>query len=366
MPSRRDFLLSAGAVAALSAGCGSTRPGSAIQPIDVPGAAAWDWPIGTPQSQGMNAAALARTLDAGTDLRALRSLLVVRNGVLVAERYYGSGTADDLFGVQSVTKSVSSVLVGQAIGAGKIASVSATVRELLPEAAARAPDAPAARLTLAQILTGRTGLRYDWSTDSRALATAADPVRHALDLPADQPAGSAWSYNDAAVHLLSPILQRAQGIDIAALAARDLFAPLGIRRYAWPRDRAGQPLAYGGLQLRTRDLVKLPWTMLDGGRWQGRQVIPASWVAESLRSHGPASWQAPPIVDTGYGYLWFTGALAGRPVMWGWGYGGQFALLAPSLRLAVATAATPPPIAELASQTQAMAALVARMVQAAA
>jgi len=74
----------------------------------VPGAAAWDWPIGTPQSQGMDAAALARTLDAGADLRALRSLLVVRNGVLVAERYYGNGTADDLFGVQSVTKSVSS------------------------------------------------------------------------------------------------------------------------------------------------------------------------------------------------------------------------------------------------------------------
>lgn len=366
MHSRRDVLLTAGAVAALSAGCGSARTGSVTLPVDVPGAADWDWPIGTPQSQAMDPTAVARTLDAGADLRALRSLLVVRNGVLVAERYYGGSAVDDLRGIQSVTKSVSSMLVGQAIGAGKIASVSATVRELLPGAAARTPDAPAARLTLAQILTGRTGLRYDWSNDGRALAAAADPVRYALELAAEQPAGTAWSYNDAAVHLLSPMLQRAQGIDIAALAARDLFAPLGIRRYAWQRDRSGLPQAYGGLQLRTRDLIKLPWTLLDGGRWQGRQVIPESWAADSLRRHGPSSWPAPPIADVGYGYLWFNGTLDGRLVMWGWGYGGQFALLAPSLRLAVATAAVTPPIAELAAQTQAVIALVARMVRAAA
>jgi len=365
MPSRRDFLMTAGAAAALCAGCGSTRTGPVTQPVDVPGAAAWDWPVGTPQAEGMDATAVARTLDAGADLRALRSLLVVRHGVLVAERYYGGASADDLLGIQSVTKSVSSMLVGQAIGAGKIGGVSATVRELLPEATARIPDAPAARLTLAHVLTGRTGLRYDWSTDGRALATSADPVRFALDLPADQPAGTAWSYNDAAVHLLSPILQRAQGMDIAALATRDLFAPLGIRRYAWSRDRTGLPFAHGALQLRTRDLVKLPWTMLDGGRWQGRQVIPAAWVPDSLRRHGPAGWPAPPITDVGYGYLWFNGTLDGRPLIWGWGYGGQFALLAPSLRLAVATAAVPPPVAELANQTQAMFALVAQMVRAA-
>ena len=67
-------------------------------------------------------------------------------------------------------------------------------------------------------------------------------------------------------------------MDLAALAARDLFAPVGIERFSWRRDRLGQPTAYGGLALSTRDLMKLAWTMLDGGRWQGLQALRTAWA----------------------------------------------------------------------------------------
>jgi CubicO group peptidase (beta-lactamase class C family) len=168
------------------------------------------------------------------------------------------------------------------------------------------------------------------------------------------------------VSLLAPILQRAQGADLAVLAARQLFDPLGIERFTWRRDRDGHPLAPGGLALRTRDLLKLAVLMMEGGRWRETQVLPESWVAESLAPQGPATWRAGPVSDVGYGLLWFTGYLHGRRVAWAWGYGGQFALLAPELKLAVATAATSPPPAALKEQTDAVMTLVGKMVEAAA
>ncbi|MEJ8848660.1 serine hydrolase domain-containing protein [Variovorax rhizosphaerae] len=358
---RRDLLLAA-AAAALTAGCRSTR-------IDMPpaqkvaGAIPSDWPSASPESQGIDAAALADALDAGARLPAMRSLVVVRNGMLVGERYYGGATVDELLPINSVTKSVSSMLVGQAFQRGQLPGLSATVGSLLPEAAARAPGSVVTGVSLQQILSGRTGLDYDWRTQTPLFASAADPVQFALGLTASKAGPDAWSYNDAAVGLLSPILQRAHGLDMADVASRDLFAPLGIERLAWRRDRTGNPLAYGGLVLRTRDLAKLAWTMVDGGKWRGTQVLPASWVAESTRPRGPADWRVTPITDIGYGDLWFTGSMHGRRVVWGWGYGAQFALLVPELRMAVVTAALAPRV-DAYAQNNAVMALVAQVVRA--
>jgi CubicO group peptidase (beta-lactamase class C family) len=125
-------------------------------------------------------------------------------------------------------------------------------------------------------------------------------------------------------------------------------------------------LAFGGLALRTRDLLKLATLMLDGGQWRGAAVLPAAWVVESTQARSPVSWQVAPVENIGYGRLWFTGKLHDRPVVWGWGYGGQFALWVPELWLAVATAATSPPLPVLKSQTDAVMALIGRVVQAAA
>ena len=94
-------------------------------------------------------------------------------------------------------------------------------------------------------------------------------------------------------------------------------------------------------------------------------MLPESWVAQSLMPKGPATWRPGNVTDVGYGFLWFTGRLHGQRVAWAWGYGGQFALLAPELNLAVAASATSPPQSALRQQTDAVMSLVANMVQAA-
>ena len=350
MTTRRNLLLAAAAFPAV---------GSA------PAATPTDWDEAAADGQGMQAGAVADTLQAGASVPALRALLAARNGVLVAERYYGSARADELQAIQSATKSVCSMLVGLALRDGRIRSLDDTVAQLIPEAVAEVPGSPAATVTLRQILSGRTGLAYDWQ--SRDLFGQRQLVRHALARPAEPVPPPGWSYNDAMVALLAPILARAHGGEsLSTLAERQLFAPLGIDSHHWQRDRDGQPLAPGGLSLRPRDLLKIAALMNDGGRWRGAQVLPEAWVAESLATAGPATWRARPLADVGYGYLWFTGRLHGRRVAWAWGYGGQFALLAPELNLVVATAATPPPPSALAAQNDALMTLVGRLVQAAA
>ncbi len=338
--------------------------GASLCALPALGAAVADWEAAAPESQGLRAGPVAATLEAGETCPGLRALLVARRGVLVAERYYAGATAESLQPINSATKSVCSMLVGPALRDGGLKSLDETVAKLIPDALADVPDSPAGPVTLRQLLSGRSGLAFDPAQFGQ-LAAAKPLVRYALSRPALPVAAPGWSYNDAMVSLLAPILERAQGADLAVLAARQLFDPMGIERFSWRRDRDGNPLAPAGLALRTRDLLKLAALMVEGGRWRGRQLLPETWVAESLTPQGPASWRAGPMAEVGYGLLWFTGRLHGQRVAWAWGYGGQFALLAPELKLAVATAATSPPSSALAAQTNAVMTLVDTMVEAA-
>lgn len=313
---------------------------------------------------GAEALALDDAFAAGAAVPSLRAIVVMRDGLLLGERYYGGAGVDDLQPVHSATKSVVSLLVGLAVERGRLA-LDAPLKSLLPEAFAEVPDSVFADVTPAQVLAGRTGIGFDLFRGGQELASAADPLRRVLALPRAPVAPSGWSYNDAAVGLLAPLLERAEGHDLAALAERGLFAPLGISRHAWRRDGRGRPTAYGGLALRPRDLARIAWLAVDRGRWRDRQVVPPAWIERATTAHGPADWRLPPIADIGYGDLWFTGTLDGRRVAWGWGYGGQFAFAVPELRLAIATAATAPPPAQLRAQTDAVMAVVTAIVRAA-
>jgi CubicO group peptidase (beta-lactamase class C family) len=349
MSTRRSFVMGGTALAA----------GHAL------GINAADWDADAPEAKGMRAGVVAETLRAGESVPGLRALLVAHRGVLVVERYYAGANAETLQPINSATKSVCSMLVGLALRDGRLKSLDDTVAQLLPEAIADVPDSPAGPVTLRQILSGRSGLAFD-PMQFGQLAGAKPLVRYALGRPGVPVVPPGWSYNDAMVALIAPILARAQGADLSVLAARQLFDAMGIERFEWRRDRDGNPLAPAGLVMRTRDLLKIAAVMMEGGRWRGTQVLPESWAKESLTPLGPATWRAGPVTEVGYGFLWFTGSLHGHRVAWAWGYGGQFSLLAPELKLAVATAATSPPPSALREQTDAVMTLVGRMVAAAA
>jgi CubicO group peptidase (beta-lactamase class C family) len=322
-----------------------------------------DWPAASPESQGIDKTGLdaildpAKILDVSKSLYTLRSVVVVRNGFLIDERYYDKSNISTLRYIASVTKSVTSILVGIALEQGKFRSLDQTIGELLPEAAAKAPASAVNGVTLAQILTQTSGFPSDRQSDTRNL----EP--QVKDIPLEPISPPVWRYSSAAVSLISPILARAIGGSVEDFAKAALFSPLGIDDYDWRRDAVGNVRTDSGLRLRARDLAKLAWVMADAGRWRGRQVVPARWVAESTRRHTAIGWHLGPMTDIDYGYLWYTGTMRGRGVVLAWGYGAQFALVVPSLNLVVVTLADAPGATELGKQNAEVMALVARIVE---
>ena len=176
---RRDFVMSGASLAA----------GQAVG-IEAP-----DWDVGAPETSGMRAGDVADTLNAGESLPSLRALLVSHRGVLVAERYYSGAGPEDLRPINSATKSVCSMLVGQALRDGRIRASTRRFRNCC-QTIDEVPDSPARSVTLrAGTLRAIRGLAFD-PTHFGQLAGAKPLVRDALSRPAIPVAPPGWSYND--------------------------------------------------------------------------------------------------------------------------------------------------------------------------
>ena len=293
-------------------------------------------------------AALADTLDselAGEEYERLRSLLILSSGRTVYERYFHSApTAQhDVF---AVTKSVTGILVGIAIGEGLIDDVDETLASLLPDRVARTP-AEVAQVTLEQVLTDRAGLSNESPVDPTD--PTGDWVAGLLANPVAAP-GARFEYSDASVALLSAILARATGRSVLSYAREKLFAPLGIdlspfaQVNAWRRtgsiagagfgagvDLQGSDIGSSGLRLTGQDMAKLGLLMLQGGRWEGRQVVPAQWVRQATTTQADTG-----AFQVGYGYQWWTGRTSdGEPKFEALGAGRQTILVVPDRQLVV-------------------------------
>jgi CubicO group peptidase (beta-lactamase class C family) len=308
------------AVAAVAVAVGS-RSGSAAT-VEENGV----WPTAAPADVGVDGDALQR-LDAGMaeSNPDVLALLVARDGRLVFERYYGGATVAERFDLQSVTKTVVSVLVGMAIGDGKL-DLDATLAEVFPSQIVAAVDPRVRGITVRQLLTMTAG----WGPASPAdFAFSIDPVRVLLGRPlADRP-GRRFVYDNGSYHLLSAAVSAATERTAAGFARDRLFRPLGFGDSPWQADDSGLSLGPGGLYLHARDLAKLGQLFLNGGRWDGRQLVPERYVRDSTR---PQSEGGPPG-GTRYGYgWWISSSPAGFQAT---GYGGQTLLVVPERDLVV-------------------------------
>jgi CubicO group peptidase (beta-lactamase class C family) len=336
-------------LALLGVACGGGNPAQpaapgAEGPLTPPATIADDWPVASPQDAGLDAAALTSTVNTVRrgQRGALHSLLVVRGGRLVVEEYFGGSSRDDLHTQQSVTKSVTSLLVGIAVDEGRIRSADERVLDFFPEHAdLRGADPRRDALTLEDLLTMRTGLAwseepYAGSDLQRLNDSRGDWVRFVLDRPMREEPGTRWQYNSGGTIVLAGVLRQAAGGDVADYARRVLFEPLGIRGERWfrsPYDRL--PHTGGGLSLRARDMARLGELVLRGGRAGGRQVVSRTWLQDSARrAAGPIGW--PRTVY--YGRLWWIFPPAGRAtadVVTASGAGGQWIFVVPPLELVV-------------------------------
>jgi CubicO group peptidase (beta-lactamase class C family) len=319
------------------------------------------WRTAPPAQAGMDPKVLA-VLDTNVAYHPqLRSLLVVRHGYLVYERYW-NGDAHSGQEAFSVTKSFTAALVGIALRDHHLKSLNQRVGELLAAHLPPGADPRLAKVTVRQLLTMSSGLACDESRPdcdgdlTYRLYQSRDWVRHILARKPVTKAGATFAYSNASSHLLSAIVADTTGRSTLAFARAKLFAPLGIHtehafqpvgaafptpaeerayegaKVAWVTDPQGYHSGFAGLQLPARDLAKLGYLYLNGGRWDGVQVVPAGYVRASTQrqSHPPPGYRF-----DGYGYQWWVTSEHGHPSFVAVGYGGQFIQVIPDLDLVV-------------------------------
>jgi len=313
----------------------------------------------TTQLQGF-APDLDRKLLAGIEsglLRDLHAVAIVRNGETVLERYlegedwswdaplghvvFGPDTLHDL---RSVTKSIASLLYGIALERGLVPPVDAGVVAQFPEYPDLVADPARQGITISHALSMTMGLEWDESlpytsaaNSEIAMEQAPDRYRFILDRPVVQPPGQGWAYSGGAVALIGALIARGTGRSLTEFARETLFEPLGITDWYWMRGADGVESAASGLRLSTRGLLAIGRVLVDGGRHEGRQVVPAAWInaafAEAVRTPD----------GLGYGRLFFLGdapvpALGGDRTWVGcFGNGGQRLFLLPAANLACVT-----------------------------
>jgi CubicO group peptidase (beta-lactamase class C family) len=332
------------------------------------------WRVSTPEAQGLAAAPLTR-LDsaiASGHYGLVDRLVIIRNEQLVLNKRYvqdyravssgrtsalGCGigacasAADvhpynylhpdwhpypggrDVHTLQSVTKSVSSALIGIAIGRGEIPGVDAPLLSFFEGRDLSGVDPRLREATVEDLLTMRSGIEWheqdrplDETNTTLQLERSSDWVSFTLSQPMDAAPGAKWVYNSGGSHLMSAIIRSATGQTIDRYAQTHLFEPLGVREFHWKFEPGGLPDTEGGLYLEALDLARFGQLYLNDGMWQGRRILPEGWARSSTMSHVD-NVNAP---GWGYGYQWWRLDRDGIDIWAGLGFGGQYLLVLPA------------------------------------
>jgi len=270
------------------------------------------WPISTPEEQSMNATKLNQMVEHidALDL-AIDSVLVVRHGYLVLEEYRHGYNQQSQRQLYSITKSFTSSLVGIALQKGNIDDVNQKVIDIFPERTIDNMDSRKASLTIEHLLTMTAGFEWsDWDPAKPVTSTdwvrSPDLTQFCLDQPMVYAPGEKWEYCNGASHLLSAIIAETTGYSTFDFAREFLFNPLNITNLSW--DHAPDGVARGdtGLHLTSRDMAKFGYLYLRNGTWNGRQIVPADWVAKSTMTLYHNCCMPMLLCNKGYGYQWWT------------------------------------------------------------
>ena len=308
------------------------------------------WRTAPPSQHNIDAARLeALTDNIKTNFPFLDSLIIIRQGYIVYEAYFNGYNADEMHDIASITKSWTSALIGMAQAQGKLANLDEPIDVLLPEYFVEGAHADKQAITLAHLLTMRSGIDFDEDILSTGgyggeeLLTE-DITEIGLGFPMAHESGTAWNYSTLDAQLTSAIFETAMDESLSAFAAKQLFDPLGIKQFEWLVDGTGTTIGGRELSMTPRDMAKLGLLYLHNGVWDDAQLVPTEWVKHSLTPQEEAYYTATDQIETieWYGYYWWLWKpdwFYGYRSFQARGYAGQQVLVFPALDLMIITTA---------------------------
>ena len=323
------------------------------------------WPVASYEEAHLDSesmSGLTRWIKENHEYHNTHAVLIEHAGHLVYEvylegedqRFYEplgirSFDVDSLHDLQSVSKSVTSLLLGIALGKDYARALATPVSEYFRDSDIVFGDGAEA-VTLQHVLTMTAGFEWDVSTfpysdprndNHQMFELVENPIAMILGRRVTDPPGSDWKYNNALTEVLAAIIEQVTGKSLVEFASEALFEPLGITSFEWlgmPQWLPpGRPSASGGLRMRARDLAKIGSLILHNGAWAGRQIVPQEWIRLSTRHHvDKVDWGMRGVY--GYGFQWWPGYSNNIPpyqIIAGFGNGGQQLLIVPEHHLAV-------------------------------
>jgi CubicO group peptidase (beta-lactamase class C family) len=309
-----------------------------------------DWKISTPEEQGIDPILVAELYNDTSHMDKLYSLLVIKNGYLIAEKYFNGASIDQLSSRASVTKSITSALLGTAMHQGYIKSVDQKMIDFFPEVADKITDARKESITIKEMLQMRAG--YPWEeTDStywNALWTG-KYIDKIVQLPLTIDPGTGFQYSNMTSNWLGIIIAGTTNADLKTFGEKYLFSPLDIKIGNWKKDWDGNYIGAADLEITARDMAKFGLLYLNKGKFEGKQIVLESWVKKSLQKYSDdinsggieSSRVARYFYDIGYGYQWWSAKAGNHSFNLAWGHGGQFIILLHDLNMIIVVTSDP-------------------------
>ena len=305
------------------------------------------WPVSSPERQGVDPEKIEVAYREAGRLDNIFSLLVVKNGFLIAEKYFNGQDISRANATASVTKSFTSALAGIALREGVLTDLDQKLANFFPEIDWANADPRKAQITVRQILQMRSG--YPWEgSDGYLDDLFSHPNCNWIPLLAEFPLmadpGARFGYSNLMAHMMAVILSRAAEGPLLSFAQEFLFGPLEIQVAYWPTDSLGYYVGHGDMYFTPRNLARFGQLYLDRGFFNGRQVIPAEWIDASFQIYSPTTYgyeMMSSIRQLGYGYFWWSGISGAHPIRFAWGHGGQIIAVVHELNMVAVATASP-------------------------
>ncbi|MDR1780671.1 MAG: beta-lactamase family protein [Tannerella sp.] len=236
-------------------------------------------PRATPASQHFDAAAFDRYLAAVAETQTnMHSVMIVRNGKVIAEHWFEGFAPDQPHVLHSVSKTFTATAVGFAVNEGYI-SLTDKVINFFPDKLPAEVNDNLRALEIRHLLTMSSG------HDVEPKRGEGDWLETFFHAPFVHPPGTEFVYNSLGTYVLSAIVQKTTGLKVADFLDPRLFRPLAIEGYEWDESPAGINCGGWGLHVKTEDMAKLGLFILQKGKWQGKQLLPEAWFDDATRSH---------------------------------------------------------------------------------
>ena len=298
----------------------------------------YHWPESAPEAQGLDSSIFEKAFQEAEKLPYIYSLLVVKNGYLIAERYFHLQDKYDANNVYSVSKSFTSALVGIAFRENYLQSLEQKMLDFFPEYVTSDLDPRKYEITIKHLLTMRAGFDFDESEeDWNQYWNSPNWIRYAIELPLRYDPGEIFHYSTPQTNLLSGIITKTSGMSTREFAEKYLFTPLNISIRSWHQDPQGYYTGGHEMFYTPRDMARFGYLYLNNGLIDGIQIVPEEWVKDSIEydSRFESDWG--PMTERGYGYKWWLGRIHDYDFFHASGMGGQYIVNIPELNMVIVT-----------------------------